>query len=72
MECRGELLPAQLFALFAEPVDALGHVADQFRAGAHLTDIKLGPAKVTLSGGWMRERSEGSGWYTTGTIDFSF
>ena len=33
---------------------------------------KLGPAKVTLTGGWMRERDEGTGWYATGNIDFSF
>jgi len=58
---------------FGPEVGGLGNDrTDQFRAGAHLTDIKLGPAKVTLSGGWMRERDEGTGWYTTGTIDFSF
>jgi hypothetical protein len=58
---------------FGPEVGGLGNDrTDQFRVGAHLTDIKVGPAKVTLSGGWMRERDEGTGWYTTGTIDFSF
>src|SRR5215470_12862741 len=58
---------------FGPEVGGLGNDrTDQFRFGAHLTDIKLGPAKVTLSSGWMRERDEGSGWYATGTIDFSF
>jgi len=58
---------------FGPEVGGLGNDrTDQFRVGAHLTDIKLGPAKVTLSGGWMRERDEGTGWYATGTLDFSF
>ena len=45
---------------------------DQFRLGAPLSDIKVGPAKLTISGGWMRERTEGDGWYSIGTLDFSF
>jgi len=58
---------------FGPEVGGLGNDrTDQFRFGAHLTDIKVGPAKLTLSSGWMRERDEGSGWYATGTLDFSF
>ena len=58
---------------FGPEVGGLGNDrTDQFRVGAHLTNIKLGPAKVTLTGGWMRERDEGTGWYATGNIDFSF
>jgi len=45
---------------------------DQFRAGAHLTGIMIGPGKLTLSSGFMSERNEGGGWYATGTLDFSF
>jgi len=59
--------------VFGPEVGGLGNDrTDQFRFGAHLTDIKVGPAKLTLSSGWMREREEGSGWYATGTLDFSF
>jgi hypothetical protein len=58
---------------FGPEVGGLGNDrTDQFRVGAHLTNIKLGPAKVTLTGGWMRERDEGTGWYATGNIDFTF
>jgi len=38
----------------------------------HLTGIKIGNGKVTLSGGWMQERDEGSGGYVASSIDFSF
>ncbi len=45
---------------------------DQFRVGAHLTGIPLGTAKLGVSGGWMRERGDGDGWYATGNVDFTF
>jgi hypothetical protein len=45
---------------------------DQFRLGAHVSGITLGAAKLGVSSGWMRERGEGGGWYTTGNVDFSF
>jgi hypothetical protein len=58
---------------FGPEVGGLGNDrTDQFRVGAHLTGLRLGPGKVTVSSGWMRERDEGSGWYAAGNIDFSF
>jgi hypothetical protein len=45
---------------------------DQFRLGAHASGISVGTAKLGVSGGWMRERGEGGGWYATGNIDFTF
>ena len=45
---------------------------DQFRDGSHLTGIAVGAAKLGVSGGWMRERGEGGGWYATANLDFSF
>lgn len=58
---------------FGPEVGALGNDrTDQQRVGAHLTGIKIGPGKVTISGGWMHERGEGNGGYATGAIDFSF
>ncbi|MCC6946201.1 MAG: cellulose biosynthesis protein BcsS [Bradyrhizobiaceae bacterium] len=45
---------------------------DQVRVGAHLTGIKLGIAKLNISGGWLNERGEGDGWYGTGTVDIPF
>jgi hypothetical protein len=58
---------------FGPEVGGLGNDrTDQFRVGAHLTGIRVGPGKVTISSGWMRERDEGSGWYAAGNIDFSF
>ncbi len=58
---------------FGPEVGGLGNDrTDQLRVGAHLTGIKLGPGKVTVSSGWMRERGEGGGWYAAGNIDFSF
>jgi len=45
---------------------------DQLRVGAHLSGMTLGSAKLGVSGGWMRERGDGSGWYATGNIDFTF
>jgi Cellulose biosynthesis protein BcsS len=58
---------------FGPEVGGLGNDrTDQFRVGAHLTGIRLGPGKVTVSSGWMRERDEGTGWYAAGSIDFSF
>ena len=58
---------------FGPEVGGLGNDrTDQFRLGAHLSDIKVGPAKLTISGGWMRERGEGGGAYSMATLDFSF
>jgi hypothetical protein len=58
---------------FGPEVGGLGNDrTDQFRVGAALTGIKVGPGKVTISSGWMRERDEGTGWYAAGSIDFSF
>jgi hypothetical protein len=58
---------------FGPEVGGLGNDrTDQFRVGAALTGIKVGPGKVTVSSGWMRERDEGTGWYAAGSIDFSF
>jgi hypothetical protein len=58
---------------FGPEVGGLGNDrTDQLRAGAHLTGLMIGPGKLTLSTGWMRERNEGDGWYATGTLDFSF
>jgi len=45
---------------------------DQVRVGAHLSGIKLGIAKLNISGGWLHERDEGDGWYGTGTVDIPF
>jgi opacity protein-like surface antigen len=58
---------------FGPEVGGLGNDrTDQFRLGAHVSDIKVGPAKLTISGGWMRERNEGGGAYSMATLDFSF
>ena len=58
---------------FGPEVGALGNDrTDQQRLGLHLTGIRVGPGKVTVSGGWMRERGEGDGAYAAGSIDFSF
>jgi len=58
---------------FGPEVGGLGNDrTDQFRVGGHMTGLMIGPGKLTLSTGWMRERDEGSGWYATGTLDFSF
>ena len=45
---------------------------DQFRVGVHLTGLNVGVAKLGISGGWLRERNEGGGWYTAANMDFSF
>lgn len=45
---------------------------EHIRLGAHVTGIKLGPAKLSFAGGWLTERDEGSGGYATATVDFSF
>ncbi|MPZ40993.1 MAG: cellulose biosynthesis protein BcsS [Rhizobiales bacterium] len=60
--------------LFIGPeVAALGNDrTDQQRVGVHLTGLRIGNGKVTLSGGWMHERGEGDGGYASGSIDFSF
>jgi hypothetical protein len=61
----------QLF--FGPEVGGLGNDrTDQVRVGAHLTGIKIGAAKVTVSGGWMHERGEGDGGYVAANMDFSF
>jgi cellulose biosynthesis protein BcsS len=66
-----DIFNTQVF--FGPEVGALGnHRTDQQRLGAHLTGIKLGPGKVTISGGWMHERGEGDGAYAAAAIDFSF
>src|SRR5262249_13015181 len=58
---------------FGPEVGGLGNDrTDQFRLGAHLSDIKVGSAKLTISGGWMRGRNEGGGAYSMATLDFSF
>jgi len=58
---------------FGPEVGGLGNDrTDQLRVGSHLSGLMLGPGKVTLSGGWMRERGEGDGWYAAANIDFSF
>jgi hypothetical protein len=58
---------------FGPEVGGLGNDrTDQFRVGAHLTGIKLGPAKLTVSGGWFHERGEGDGGYATANLDFPF
>jgi hypothetical protein len=45
---------------------------DQFRVGGHITGFRFAGGKVTVSGGWFRERSEGDGAYAAGSIDFAF
>jgi hypothetical protein len=58
---------------FGPEVVGLGNDrTDQIRVGAHLSGIKFGNATLTLSGGWMRERDEGSGGYAAANLDFSF
>ena len=58
---------------FGPEVGALGNDrTDQIRLGAHLTGIRLGSASLTVSGGWMHERGEGSGAYATAMMDFTF
>jgi Cellulose biosynthesis protein BcsS len=58
---------------FGPEIGALGNDrTDQQRVGVHFTGIKVGPGKVTISGGWMHERGEGNGGYAAGSIDFSF
>src|SRR5215510_4103259 len=58
---------------FGPEVGGLGNDrTDQLRVGGHMTGLMIGPGKLTLSTGWMRERDEGTGWYATGTLDFSF
>ena len=60
--------------LFIGPeISALGNNrTDQFRIGAHVTGLRVGNGKLTLSGGWMHERGEGRGAYAATSIDFSF
>jgi len=58
---------------FGPEVGGLGNDrTDQLRVGGHMTGLMIGSGKLTLSTGWMRERDEGTGWYATGTLDFSF
>jgi Cellulose biosynthesis protein BcsS len=58
---------------FGPEVGGLGNDrTDQFRVGAHLSGLMVGPGKVTLSSGYMRERDEGDGWYFAANIDFPF
>ena len=45
---------------------------DQVRVGAHVTGLKLGPAKITISGGWLNQRDEGPGGYAAAAVDFTF
>jgi Cellulose biosynthesis protein BcsS len=46
---------------------------DQQRVGVHLTNLRIAN-RVTLavSGGWLRQRNERDGAYTTASIDFTF
>lgn len=54
-------------------VGALGNDrTDQIRVGAHLSGVRIGPARVSLSGGWMHERGEGDGGYGSLNVDFAF
>lgn len=58
---------------FGPEVGGLGNDrTDQVRVGAHLTGIRLGPGKLTVSGGWLHERGEGDGGYVAANIDFAF
>jgi hypothetical protein len=46
---------------------------DQVRAGVFISGIRAGrSARLGFSTGWLRERDQGSGWYGTANIDFSF
>ena len=57
---------------FGPEIGGLGNDrTDQFRIGSHLTGVAVGAAKLGVSGGWMRERGEGGGWYATANLDFS-
>jgi hypothetical protein len=60
--------------LFVGPeVGAQGNErTDQVRLGLHLSGIRVGAAKLNVSGGWLHERDEGSGGYGTATLDFPF
>jgi hypothetical protein len=54
-------------------VVALGNErTDQVRLGLHASGIRIGIAKLNVSGGWMREKGEGTGWYGTATVDVPF
>src|SRR5262245_25479899 len=62
---------------FGPEVGGLGNDrTDQIRVGAHISGIRLGSGerapKLTVTGGWMHERGEGSGGYATANVDFSF
>lgn len=58
---------------FGPEIGALGNDrTDQQRLGLHLTGIPFAGGKVTVSGGWLRERGEGDGAYGAASIDFSF
>ena len=63
----------QTGSFFGPEIGALGNDrTDQLRVGLHLTGLKLGPAKLTVSGGWMRERGQGDGGYAAASVDFGF
>ena len=45
---------------------------DQQRLGAHASGIDLGPAQLSLSGGWAHDRQMGSGYYASVNVYASF
>jgi hypothetical protein len=45
---------------------------DQVRLGVFASGMKIGIAELTVSGGWLREKGEGTGWYGTATVDIPF
>jgi Cellulose biosynthesis protein BcsS len=53
---------------------ALGNErTDQQRVGIHITDIHVANrVSLSISGGWLHERGEPDGAYSTATIDFTF
>jgi opacity protein-like surface antigen len=55
-------------------VVALGNMrTDQQRIGLHISDIQLAKkVTLTISGGFLHERNEPDGAYTTATLDFTF
>jgi len=63
----------QTGSFFGPEIGALGNDrTDQLRIGLHLTALKLGSAKLTMSGGWMHERGQGDGGYAAASVDFGF
>jgi hypothetical protein len=58
---------------FGPEVGAQGNERyDQYRIGGHVSGIKVGSAKLTISAGYLNDRTEGSGLYGAANIDFPF